>query len=113
MSVCLLHFYLCLRERENLVSFWISVCIVSQWQIYIINVFQALKAIQDGMDDPLVRSGHRLALFLRAESICNKPNSPFKKRLKEFYHEPLAELPKVTAQLGLLNFLQYFLVSDA
>nr|KAG5688741.1 hypothetical protein BaRGS_002065 [Batillaria attramentaria] len=55
---------------------------------------QALQAIQDGLADSAVRTGHRLALYLRAESICNKSKSPYKKRLKEFNHEPLKELPK-------------------
>ncbi|XP_070177738.1 fanconi-associated nuclease 1-like isoform X3 [Littorina saxatilis] len=55
---------------------------------------QALQAVQDGLADDRVRSGHRLSLYLRAEAICNKPKSLFSKRLKDFYHDPLVELPK-------------------
>lgn len=55
---------------------------------------QALQAIQDGLADPAVRTGHRLALYLRAESICNKPKSPYKRRLLDLSHEPLVDLPK-------------------
>lgn len=54
-----------------------------------------MQAIEAGLADPLVRTGHRLSLFLRAETICSKPKSPFRKRLKDFSHEPLTELPKV------------------
>lgn len=56
---------------------------------------QALQAIQDALADPAVRSGHRLAIYLRAETICNKPNSPYREWLQHLSHEPLVELPKV------------------
>ncbi|XP_076465287.1 fanconi-associated nuclease 1-like [Babylonia areolata] len=63
---------------------------------------QALQAIEDGLADPLVRTGHRLSLFLRAETICSKPKSPFRQRLKRFVHEPLVELPKTFVEGRIL-----------
>ncbi|KAL8595789.1 hypothetical protein ACOMHN_012208 [Nucella lapillus] len=56
---------------------------------------QALQAIEEGLEDPQVRTGHRLSLFLRAEAICTRPRSPYSSRLNSFEHDPLAELPKM------------------
>lgn len=58
----------------------------------------ALKAVQDGLNDKLCKTGRRLALYQRAEKICTTAKSKFKSRMKDFHHEKLLELPVVTIE---------------
>ncbi|XP_019627245.1 PREDICTED: fanconi-associated nuclease 1-like [Branchiostoma belcheri] len=58
---------------------------------------QALRAILRGLADPQVRSGHRLALMIRAHRLCDSNNNPrLRTRKAELPPLPLRDLPKVT-----------------
>ncbi|CAH1253075.1 FAN1 [Branchiostoma lanceolatum] len=58
---------------------------------------EALQAILRGLADPEVRSGHRLALMIRAHRLCDSNNNPkLRTRKAELPPIPLRDLPKVT-----------------
>ncbi|KAI8508095.1 Fanconi-associated nuclease 1 [Branchiostoma belcheri] len=58
---------------------------------------EALRAILRGLADPQVRSGHRLALMIRAHRLCDSNNNPrLRTRKAELPPLPLRDLPKVT-----------------
>ncbi|XP_021345966.1 fanconi-associated nuclease 1-like isoform X2 [Mizuhopecten yessoensis] len=56
---------------------------------------KALKCIGEGLEDEYLRTGHRLAVFQRAEKICTAPKSKFKDQLLNFHHEPVLDYPEV------------------
>ncbi|XP_005094132.1 fanconi-associated nuclease 1 [Aplysia californica] len=56
---------------------------------------ESLEAIAEGLADSYVKVGHRLAIYQRAEAICQRAKLKVKDRLQEFHHEPVAEMPKV------------------
>ncbi|XP_069137446.1 fanconi-associated nuclease 1-like [Argopecten irradians] len=56
---------------------------------------KALKCIGEALDDKYVRTGHRLALYQRAEKICTAPKSKFKEKMDNFYHDPVLDYPEV------------------
>ncbi|XP_060082746.1 fanconi-associated nuclease 1-like [Ylistrum balloti] len=56
---------------------------------------KTLKCVKEGLEDKYVKTGHRLALFQRAEKICSAPKSKFKEQLVTFHHEPVVEFPEV------------------
>ncbi|XP_041371877.1 fanconi-associated nuclease 1-like [Gigantopelta aegis] len=57
---------------------------------------QALGVIKKGLSDENVHIGHRLALYQRAEKICNTASLNVQHRLKDFHHAELVEIPTVT-----------------
>ncbi|XP_078600608.1 fanconi-associated nuclease 1-like [Branchiostoma floridae x Branchiostoma japonicum] len=58
---------------------------------------EALQAILRGLADPQVRSGHRLALMIRAHRLCDSNNNPkLRARKADVPPIPLRDLPKVT-----------------
>ena len=61
--------------------------------------FQALEAVLSGLADSHVKVGHRLALYLRGKGICERPHLKLGHRLKECYHTPLKDLPKVRPKI--------------
>ncbi|XP_033750613.1 fanconi-associated nuclease 1-like [Pecten maximus] len=56
---------------------------------------KTLKCIGEALEDKYVRTGHRLALFQRAEKICTAPKSKFREQLVTFHHEPVVDYPEV------------------
>ncbi|KAH9513349.1 Fanconi-associated nuclease 1 [Bulinus truncatus] len=64
---------------------------------------QSLDIIADGLADKYVIGGHRLALFLRAESICQRGKLKLQDRIAEFHHDPVKELPKVFIEGRVLH----------
>ncbi|KAI8774684.1 fanconi-associated nuclease 1 [Biomphalaria glabrata] len=64
---------------------------------------KSLDVIAEGLADKHVIGGHRLALYLRAESICQKNRSKLKDRFTEFYHDSVKELPKVFLEGRVLH----------
>ena len=57
---------------------------------------QALDAILEGLSDPYVKLGHRLALHQRAQKILKaKKNSKLLHREQEFEFDEYREIPKV------------------
>ncbi|XP_013413515.1 fanconi-associated nuclease 1 [Lingula anatina] len=60
------------------------------------NPGKSLDVIAKGLADPLVRTGHRYALYQRAYRICTSPSGKqMKRRLEEFQHDHVKEAPKV------------------
>ncbi|XP_041464130.1 fanconi-associated nuclease 1-like isoform X1 [Lytechinus variegatus] len=59
---------------------------------------EALDCIKDGMADPKVRVGHRLALQLRAQKILKSNKKQLSERADEFQFDDVLETPKVTIQ---------------
>ncbi|XP_038072223.1 fanconi-associated nuclease 1-like [Patiria miniata] len=58
---------------------------------------EALDAVQEGLADSYVRTGHRLALQLRAQKIFKSAsNKRLRKRQEEFTFDPVREMPRVT-----------------
>eukprot|EP00057_Strongylocentrotus_purpuratus_P007947 XP_011662421.1 PREDICTED: fanconi-associated nuclease 1 isoform X2 [Strongylocentrotus purpuratus] len=57
---------------------------------------QALDCIKEGMADPKVRVGHRLALQLRAQKILKSNKNKLEERANEFQFDDVLENPKVT-----------------
>lgn len=78
---------------------------------------KALDAIICGLADPLVRTGHRYALHLRARRICSSPsNTKLKDKLEMCPHEDVQEAPKVVIQGRLCpTSIQgsYFITQDS
>ncbi|GFO40842.1 fanconi-associated nuclease 1, partial [Plakobranchus ocellatus] len=66
---------------------------------------QSLEAVLSGLADPHVRVGHRLALYLRGKSICERPHLKLSHRLVECSHPPVRDLPKVHLEGRVLHNL--------
>ncbi|RUS87029.1 hypothetical protein EGW08_005182 [Elysia chlorotica] len=64
---------------------------------------QSLEAVLSGLADSHVRVGHRLALYLRGKAICERPRLKLGHRLKECYHPPLQDLPKMYLEGRVLH----------
>ncbi|XP_050401294.1 fanconi-associated nuclease 1, partial [Patella vulgata] len=62
------------------------------------NPFVALETVKEGLDDENVRVGHRLALYQRAEKICQIACLELKYKLTDFYHDEVIEAPKTTIE---------------
>ncbi|CAH1799474.1 unnamed protein product [Owenia fusiformis] len=64
---------------------------------------KSLDVIKSGLDDVYVRTGRRLALFQRAERICNSPShKKLKCHLLEIHHDDVIDAPKETISGRLL-----------
>ncbi|XP_022106779.1 fanconi-associated nuclease 1-like [Acanthaster planci] len=66
---------------------------------------QALDAVQEGLADGYVRTGHRLALQLRAQKILKSASGKrFRKRRDDFTFDPVREMPRVTIEGRVLPY---------
>lgn len=63
---------------------------------------EALDCIKEGMDDPRVRCGHRLAIQLRAQKILKSKRKDLAARADEFQFDEVAEYPKVVIKGTIL-----------
>ncbi|XP_071794297.1 fanconi-associated nuclease 1-like [Asterias amurensis] len=66
---------------------------------------QALDVIKDGLEDSFVRTGHRLALQVRAQKILK--SSSYKKKKtqpQEFTFDQIREMPRVTIEGQILPY---------
>ncbi|CAL1527691.1 unnamed protein product, partial [Lymnaea stagnalis] len=64
---------------------------------------ESLDAVAQGLSDSYVRIGHRYALYLRAENICQRPRLKLNDKLQEFHHETVEETPKVYIEGRVLH----------
>ncbi|XP_061172918.1 fanconi-associated nuclease 1-like [Saccostrea echinata] len=67
------------------------------------NQEKALEAVASGLRDKSVTAGRRLALYQRAEKICNAPKSKFKDRLKKLPDEGVKATPEVCIEGTVLS----------
>ncbi|XP_056021881.1 fanconi-associated nuclease 1-like isoform X2 [Ostrea edulis] len=67
------------------------------------NQEKALEAVENGLKDPTVMAGRRLALYLRAEKICTVPKSKFKNRMKNLPDESVQATPEVCIEGTVLS----------
>ncbi|ESP00585.1 hypothetical protein LOTGIDRAFT_157864 [Lottia gigantea] len=65
---------------------------------------EALELVKKGMADENVRGGHRLALYQRAEKICQTTSLKIKHRLTEFTHEEVIVAPKTTVEGRIIPY---------
>ena len=56
---------------------------------------QSLDCIKQGLADPYIRTGHKLALQLRAQKILKSKKKHLAERASEFRFEEVMEMPKV------------------
>ncbi|CAG5119384.1 unnamed protein product [Candidula unifasciata] len=64
---------------------------------------ESLEAVKNGLTDKFVRVGHRYALYLRAESICQRAKLKLQHRLEEFHHEVVRKTPQVSIEGRVLH----------